>query len=192
MAFISTEAINGFAEMTDAQKVEALLKFEIPEAVDLSKYVEKSVFDKKASETAALSKQLKERMTEDEQKKAEEAETLQKMQTELETLRKDKTIADYTAQYIGMGYDKELAADTAKAMAEGDMAKVFANGAKHKEVMEKKIKEDLMNRTPKPGGNGSSGGDDGKDLAVEKAKELAKAKYGSDKQYANVMDNYVK
>lgn len=191
MATISTECIAGFAEMTAEQKVEALLKVEVPDAVDMSKYVSKETFDKKASEAASLSKQLKDRMTDDEQKKANEAEKLQKMQEELETLRKDKTVSDYTAKYIAMGYDKDLAADTAKAMAEGDMAKVFENGEKHKTALEKKIKEDLMNGTPKPDGNGGAGGDDDKkDLAVEKAKQLAKARFGNDKQYEDIMSKY--
>ena len=190
MANINTESIQGFAEMTAEDQVKALLGLEIPEAVDLSKYVDKTVFDKKASEAAALSKQLKDRMTEDEQKKASEAEALQKMQEELESLRKDKTISDYTARYIAMGYDKDLAAETAKAMAEGNMAKVFENGEKHKDALEKKIREDLINKTPKP--DGAGGVKKETDVAVEKAKELAKAKFGGSKQYDEIMNMYIK
>ena len=192
MATINTDSIAGFAEMTADQKVDALLKAEIPEAVDMSKYVPKDTFDKKASEAASLSKQLKDRMTEEEQKKAEAEENNKKILEELETLRKEKTISDYTARYIAMGYAKELAADTAKAMAEGDMAKVFENGEKHKEDMEKKIREDLINGTKKPDGNSAGGDDKGKDLAVEKARELAKAKNGGGKQYDEIMSKYIK
>ena len=191
MAGIDVSTIEGFEGMTPEQKVDALLKVEIPEAVDLSKYVSKEVFDKKASEAAGLSKQLKDKMSEDERAAAEKAESDKKILEELEQLRKDKTIANYTAQYIGMGYDKELAEDTAKAMADGNMDKVFANGVKHREAMEKKIKEDLMNRTPKPDGNGGNK-NDGKDSAVEKAKELAKAKLDGGKQYEGIMKNYIK
>ena len=190
MGTISTESISGFDEMTAEQKVEALLKVEVPDAVDMSKFVSKETFDKKASEAASLSKQLKDRMTEDEQKKADEADKLQKMQEELESLRKDKTVSEYTAKYIAMGYDKELASETAKAMAEGNMEKVFANGEKHRQALEKKIKEDLINNTPKP--DGSGGKNDQKDPAVEKAKEIAKAKSGNEKQYEDVMSKYLK
>ena len=66
MANINVSSIEGFDGMTAEQKVEALLKFNIPDEVDLTKFVEKSVFDKKASEAAELSKQLKAKMTEDE------------------------------------------------------------------------------------------------------------------------------
>lgn len=188
MAFIDVAKIEGFEGMTAEQKVEALTKFEIPDAVDMSAYVKKSVFDAKASEAANLSKQLRDKMTEDEAKKADDEKALNDLKTELETLRKDKTVSDYTARYIALGYDKDLAAETAKAMADNDMAKVFENGEKHKSALEKKIKEDLMNKTPKPGGSG--GDDKHKDSAVEKAKELAKAKSGNDKSYQDIISKY--
>ena len=189
MPNIDPSTIENFENMTPEEKVNALLKVEIPESVDLSKYVSKETFDKKASEAAKFSKQLQEKMTEDEKKAAEAEENNKKILEELETLRKDKTIATYTAQYIGMGYDKALAEETAKAMAEGDMDKVFANAAKHNEALTQKIKEDLLNKTPKPGG---AGGDNGKDSAVEKAKEIAKARSGGGKEYENIMEKYRK
>ena len=89
-----------------------------------------------------------------------------------------------------MGYDKDLAAETAKAMAEGNMAKVFENGEKHKDALEKKIREDLINKTPKP--DGAGGVKKETDVAVEKAKELAKAKFGGSKQYDEIMNMYIK
>lgn len=190
MPNIDTSTIEGFDSMTAEQKLDALLKVEIPEAVDMSKYVSKEVFDKKASEAAGLSKQLKDKMTDDEVKEAEKAKAIADMQAELEALRQEKTISDYTAKYIAMGYDKELAKDTAKAMAAGDMDKVFENAGKHNQAMEQKIRENLMNKTPKPDG---AGGDGKKvDSAVEKAKALAKAKHGGDKDYNDILNNYKK
>ena len=59
---ISTDGIEGFADMTADQKVEALLSMEMPDPVDLSKFVKKEVFDAKASEASTLSKKLKEKM----------------------------------------------------------------------------------------------------------------------------------
>ena len=52
MPTISTESIEGFDSMTTEQKVEALLKVEVPERIDLSGYVKKDLFDKTASELA--------------------------------------------------------------------------------------------------------------------------------------------
>lgn len=191
MPNIDTSVIEGFDGMTAEQKLDALLKLEIPEAVDLSGFVKKSVFDAKASEAASLSKQLKEKMTDDEAAKAEQEKLFNDMKSELETLRKDKTVSEYTAKYIALGYDKDLAVDTAKAMADGDMEKVFKNGETHRAAMEKKIKEDLMNNTPKPGGNGN-GNDNEKDSSVAQAEKIGKAKAEANKASADVMKHYIK
>ena len=53
---IDTTAIEGFESMTAEQKVEALLKVEVPEKVDLSGYIQKSQFDKVSSELADAKK----------------------------------------------------------------------------------------------------------------------------------------
>lgn len=185
MPTIDTTQISGFDGMTAEQKLDALMKFELP---DMSKFVSKETFDNKASEAADLSRKLREKMTEDEAKKADNEKAWADMKAEIETLRKDKTISEYTSKYIALGYDKDLAADTAKAMADGDMERVFKNGEKHREALEKKIKEDLMNKTPKPGGAGGEEKHDDSDIA--KAKELAKAKHGNDKSYNDIMSKY--
>lgn len=191
MANIDVSKIEGYSEMTAEQKLEALLKVEIPESVDMSKFVSKDVFDRKASEAADLSKQLKAKMTDEEAAKAESDKTLSEMKTELENLRKEKTISDFTAKYIELGYEKDLAVSTAKAMADGDMDKVFKNGETHKQNLEKKIKEELMNKTPKPGGSGGKENTE-TDKAVEKARELMKSRQGDGKGYNDIMSKYKK
>lgn len=89
MATIDTSAIEGFDSMTSDEKVTALLGLQIPDAVDLSGYVAKSVFDTKATEAANLSKQLNAKIT--------EAETatgaLTTAQAELETLKRSNYLA---------------------------------------------------------------------------------------------------
>jgi len=89
MATIDTSAIEGFDGMTADEKVTALLGLQIPDAVDLSGYVAKSVFDTKATEAANLSKQLEAKIT--------EAETatgaLTTAQAELETLKRSNYLA---------------------------------------------------------------------------------------------------
>ena len=66
MPTISTESIEGFDSMTAEQKVEALLKVEVPEKVDLSGWIQKSQFDKVSSELAEAKKTLKGKLSEDE------------------------------------------------------------------------------------------------------------------------------
>ena len=186
---IDTAKIEGYNEMTAEQKLAALESFEYEDnSAELERL--KNANSKANSEAAEWKRKHNALLTEEEQKKAEAEENNKKILEELETLRKDKTISDYTAKYIAIGYDKDLASETAKAMADGDMAKVFENGEKHRQALEKKIKEDLINGTHKPDG---AGGDDKKvDSAIEKAKALAKAKNGGEKSYNDIMSKYKK
>ena len=180
MPNIDTSSIENFETMTAEEKLEAVLKLEIPESVDLSKYVPKETFDKKASEAASLSKQLKE--------SNKSGSELQDALDKIAKLEKDNAIKDYTAKYMNLGYDAELAAETARAYADGDHETVFKNGEKHREALEKKIKEDLMNRTPKPEGAGGKPKEE--DAAIAKAREIAKARHGGEKSYADIMQHY--
>ncbi len=75
MATIDTSTIEGFDGMTADEKVAALLGVEIPEAVDLSGYVVKSVFDTKATEAETATG------------------ALTAAQTELETLKRGSYLA---------------------------------------------------------------------------------------------------
>ena len=185
---IDTGSIEGYSEMTAEQKIAALETFEYEDnSSELEKL--KNAVSKANSEAAEWKKKHNALLSEDEQKKQASDEAFKQMQEELESLRKNKTVSEYTAKYLAMGYDKDLASETAKAMAEGDMDKVFANGEKHKAALEKKIKENLMKDDPRPGG--SSGKSDSEDdLAVEKAKAIAKAKMGNGKSYEDIMSKY--
>ena len=184
---IDTGSIEGYSEMTAEQKLAALEAFEYE---DNASEVErlKNAVSKANSEAADWKKKHNALLSDDEQKKQE---TLKKMSEELETLRKEKTVADFTAKYIKLGYDEELAVSTAKAMADGDMETVFKNGADHRAAMEKKIKEDLMNKTPRPDGAGGKTSKE-TDAAVEKAKEIMKSRRSGGKEYDDIMSKYKK
>ena len=189
MAKFDTSKIEGFDGMSAEDQVKALLGADIPDAVDMSKYVSKETFDKKASEAAALSKQIKDKMTEDEKRKAEEEETIKSMKEELETLRHESAVTKYTANYVKLGMDEELAKSTAEAFIKGENDTVFANMQKFREDYRKSIEKELLDKTPKPGGNGGNGGKE-TDKAVEKAKELAKARTGVGKDINDIMGKY--
>lgn len=89
MATIDTSTIEGFDSMTAEEKVTALLGFQIPDAVNLTGFVRKDVFDAKATEAANLSKQLRTKTTD-----AETAATaLATAQAELETLKRGSYVA---------------------------------------------------------------------------------------------------
>lgn len=123
---VDTSKVNGFDALPeDVQKQIAEIEVEVPEA-DHTGYVKKDVFDKKASEAAELSKQLKSKMTEAELAEAENQKALSDMKSELANLKREKTISNYKAEYLGIGYDEQNALESATALAEGDVTKVFA------------------------------------------------------------------
>lgn len=138
--------IENYESMTPEEKVAALEAYE----PDMSGFVAKSVFDKKASEAAELSKQLKSRMTEDENKAAQEAADRAALIERVEKAESALAVSNYTAAYIAMGYDEKLAKATAEAMAKGDTETVFKNQRLHQENRDKALKAELLKQTPSP------------------------------------------
>lgn len=170
---ISTDSIQGFAEMSDADKVTALLGLDIPDPVDMSQFVDKKVFDAKATEAANLSKQLKAKMTDDEAAKAQADADRKALEDKYTELLRKSTIAEHTARFIAMpGYDEKLARDTAEALFDGNMDQVFENQQKANAAYEKKLRAELVKQDPKP--DGAGGDDQKKDTAVEFARNLGK------------------
>lgn len=180
MPTIDTSAIEGFDALTPEQKVNALLKVDIPEKVDLSGYVKKDVFDAKASEAAELSKKLKGKLTDEEaaklaaeQANAETQKQIEELTEKLAAAEKRELVAGYKARYLATpGFDEKLAEETAKALADGDMEKVFANQQKANEAHEKALKAEWVKADPKPGGKGDEGGSEPDNVA--RAREMGK------------------
>ena len=156
MAKIDTSKIENYTNMTAEEKLAALEAFEY-EADNSDAERLKAAVSKANSEAAELKRQLKARMTEDEQKEAERLAAEAAIKAELEALRKDKTISDSKAKFLGLGYDEKLATETAKALADGDMDKVFANQQIHIDNVKKAAAASALAGDPKPPA-GSSGG----------------------------------
>lgn len=155
MAKIDTSLIQGYADMTAEQKLEALEGFEFADP-DFSKYVKKEQYDKTASELASWKKKYNSKLSEDEQAQESQKNLLEQMEAELNSLRRDKKVSEYTAKYVSAGYEAELAAATAEALADGDMEKVFANQASFIKAHDKGLRAEILKDTPKPGGTGGA------------------------------------
>lgn len=154
---IDTNQIPNFDALPEEAKA-AILGMEFADAPDMSQFVAKSVFDKKASEAADLSKQLKSRMTQDEQTAAQQAEEMANMRAELESLKAEKAVSEYTAQFLAIGYEEKLAKSTAAALHKGDVATMFKNHALFVAEREKSMKAELLKSTPTPpAGDGDKG-----------------------------------
>ena len=149
MAKIDTSKIENYENMSAEEKLAALEAFEY-EADNTDAERLKAAVSKANSEAAELKRQLKARMTEDEQKEAERAAKEAEKDALLESLKKDKTISDSKAKFLGLGYDEKLAAETAKALADGDMDKVFANQQIHIENVKKAERAAALASDQKP------------------------------------------
>lgn len=191
MPGIDVSTIEGFDGMTAEEKVDALLKVNVPEKVDLSGYIAKSQFDKVSSELAEAKKTLKGKMTEDEAAKAQADADRLELENKYNELVKKSTIADHTARYMALpGFDEKLARETAEALFEGNMDKVFENQKKAGENYEKALKADQMRKNPGPDG---AGGDDGENdsEAVKLAKKIGKKNADANKRSAEILNMYL-
>ncbi len=167
MAKIDVTKIEGYANMTAEEKLKALEAYDVPDP-DYSGYVKKDLFDQTASELAAKKKELREKMSEDEAAKQKEQEDRETMQKELAALRRENSVSKNKAKLVALGYDEALAEDTAEAMADGKMDKVFANQQKHLEAYGKKVRAEALKDTPKPTPDGDS-----KTMTLDKLRKMS-------------------
>lgn len=156
MAKIDITKIEGYADMSVEDKLKSLEAFEYEDNVSELERL-KNANSKANSEAAEWKRKHNALLDEDEKKKQADSEAIEQMKQELDELRKEKKVSDYKSKYLAQGYDEKLAAETAAALADGNMDKVFANGEKFKAEMEKKIKAEILKGTPKPDVNNGGG-----------------------------------
>lgn len=142
--------------MTLEEIEQALESIELP--TDLSGEVDrlKNALSKSNSEAADYKRQLKEKMTDEELKAKEDAEKWAEMEKNYNALLRKDSISTNKAKLLALGYEEALAEETAEAMVNGELDKVYANQKKHIESVEKKIRSDVLKGTPKPDGGKSS------------------------------------
>ena len=160
MAKIDVSTIDGFSEMTDAEKIAALESYDIP-APDYTGYVKKDIYDKAASEVAEWKRKHNALLSDEDKRKQETNDELEALRKRVGEMEKEKLIAGHKAQFLALGYEETLADETAKAMANGEADKVFANQKKFLESHDKAYKAQLMGQTATPpaGGSGKVGVD---------------------------------
>lgn len=110
-----------------------------------------------SAEASKYKKSLKELQTAEQNKAQEEAEEKERMKEELTTLRKEKTISEYTSQFLGIGYSEALAKEKAEALANGDIAKANAVEKTFLEETGKKATAEALKNMGKPPLNNAGG-----------------------------------
>lgn len=159
MAKIDVSQIEGYESMSAEDKVKTLEAFEYEDnAAELRRL--RAANDRLSAESADWKRKHSALLSADEKKKQEDADQLAQMKKELDDLRKGKTVSDFKAKFLAQGYPEELAASTAMALADNDLATVFVNQQKFLDGYTKAIKAETLKNTPKPpAGSGSEGSD---------------------------------
>lgn len=152
---IETNKIEGYAQMTPEQKLEALESYEF--TVDYSDWVKKAQFDKVASDLAKAKRFNEEKMTEDERKEAERLQKEQDLMSKNAELTRKLAIYEFKAKYLAMGFEEALAEETATAQADGDMNKVLANYQVNLENARKQKEKEALENMGSPA-KGTQGG----------------------------------
>ena len=147
---IDTTQISGYAEMTAEEKLKALEEFEIEAPKDNSEEVAKlkTALSNANSQAAEWKRQFREKQTEAERAEAERKEREAAVEDELRSLRRDKTVSGYVAQYLALGYSKELALKAAEAKADGDAATDFECQREFMEAKQKELEAAALNKQP--------------------------------------------
>ncbi len=173
MAFkIDVSKIPGFENLTPEQK-QAIEGYQIPEP-DYSGYVRKEVYDKAAGEAADWKRKHNALLSDEEKKKQQAADEKNALLTRVQELERREKIGGYKSKYLAMKYDEALAEETATALVDGDVEKVFANQQKFLADHDKAYKQQLLGGTPTPPAGGAPAG------SVDYAKKAEEAQSRGD------------
>lgn len=187
MAKIDVTLINGYADMTAEEKLAALEAFEYEDNTSELEKI-KSSLSKANSEAKSWKDKYNAKLSDEERKEQESGQELENLRNQVMELQKEKTISGYKAKYLADGYSEQLAEESAKALADGDMEKVFANQKAFLESHDREMKEQLLKKTPgMPGGNG--GKSESEDILI--AKKLAEGAVEAHKALNNGMKHYM-
>lgn len=175
-------AIEGFDAMSPEDKIKALLELEFPDSTEIDRLKadnqkQKDLITKYTGEISSLKKAQNASLSEADRKTKEQEETLADLQEKYNELLKKSTIGNYAAKFIALGYDEEMAIESANALVDGDIDKFFDNSVKFKTSLEKQFKAEVVKATPKPDSKGG--------VSAPRSKEdIMKIKDASERQRA--------
>ena len=154
MAKIDISKIEGYEKLSADEKVKLLESFEYDDgSSEIERY--KNAVSKANSEAAEWKKKHNAQLSEDEKKKQETADYIAMLEKQNKELLEKETIATYKADLLKIGYSEELADATAKALANGDIAKAIKNQASFVDEQKKAVLAEAVKETPVPPvGNG--------------------------------------
>lgn len=108
----------------------------------------KEALSRANSQAADYKRQLREKQTEQERAEAERAEAEKAKDARLAELERVVAVSDFTNKCLALDFDAELAAQTANALADGNMESVFDCLKAFVEATKTKLANDALNRQP--------------------------------------------
>ena len=134
---------------TDTASLEAKIK-----ALEAERDKLKNSVTNASADASEWKKKYQATLSEQEKAAEEQADATAAMQKELEDLRNERNIANHKSQFVSIGFEENLAEESAKALNEGNIAKVFDGIRKFVESHDKAMAEKAMLNNPTlPGGN---------------------------------------
>ena len=169
---IDITKLDGYKEgMTPEEQLALVQGYEVPDA-DYTGLVKKDLLDRALKEAGDAKKALREKQTEDERKEAERAAEQAAKDARLAELEKQVSISGHKAELMANGYEEKLAAESAEALASGDMKKFFENERKHVEAVKKAEKASALADIETPPAGQNAPPNKLADLQAERAKAI--------------------
>lgn len=109
---------------------------------------QKKAIDNATNDAAEWKRKFRATQSDAERAEAERAEAEKVLRAENEALKRDKIVGAYSNRALALGYDADLAAQTAEAMANGDMNAVFDGIGKILEATKTKTATETLSRQP--------------------------------------------
>lgn len=144
---VTAETVATNTEHTEPAKTEPAKNFDVDKLkAEIDKL--KASLSKANSEAAEYKRQRNEQMDKSKLAEVERAEQEKSMREELEMLRKEKQVSDYTAKCVALNFEPELAAQTANALADGNMDAMFDCLKAFVEATKTRLNNEALNRQP--------------------------------------------
>ena len=150
MAFFKDLLGDAYKPELTHEQLEALLSAKFQE-VQREKDAFKNASDKNAHEAKEWKDKYAEKLTEAEKQKLDYDEIIKKNNE----LVREANIEKYTRQYVALGYDDDLARNTAIAQIDGNFDVVFNNQKAFNDKVKADFDKKLLENTPNPPNDGN-------------------------------------
>lgn len=108
----------------------------------------KAALNKACSEAASFKQQLREKQTEQERSEAERLEAEKAKDARLAELERTVAITEYTNKCLALDFEADLAAQTANALADGNMETLFDCLKSFVEATKTRLTNEALNKHP--------------------------------------------